>query len=112
MVTAIDKKEEDIIAGVLSDVNKFFVVTLDRMKAESLVNPELRELSSLIKHGFPQTRREMSRGLEPYWGHKDKLMLWVGAILFTDRVVIPKRFESQNTRKPPISPPRHLCNTF
>ena len=94
-VTAIDKEEEDIIAGILSDVNKFFAVTWDRVKAESLADPELRELCNLIKHGFPQTRREMPRGLEHYWDHRDKLMLWDGAILFTDRVVIPKRLRAK-----------------
>ena len=53
LISAIDKEEEDITAGVFNDVNKFFAVTFERVKAESLIDAELQELSNIIKHGFP-----------------------------------------------------------
>ena len=95
VITAIDNEEEDIIASVLSDINNFFAVTWDRVKAESLVDPELQDLYSLLKYGFIKTRREIPRGLESYWKHRGKLMVWDGAILFTDCFVVPKRLRAK-----------------
>ena len=34
LISAIDREEEDIIAGAFNNVNKFFAVTFERVKAE------------------------------------------------------------------------------
>ena len=114
VITAIDNEEEDIIASVLSDINNFFAVTWDRVKAESLVDPELQDLYSLLKYGFLKTRREIPRGLEllvllETQGQVNG-MGWRNTVyrLFC----CAKKVESQNTRKHLFSPSRHMWDAF
>ena len=70
-------------------------MTFKRVKAESLIDAELQELSNFIRHGFPSTKKEMPRHLEPYWDHRDKLMVWDGAVLCMDRCVVPKKLRGK-----------------
>ena len=76
-------------------MNKFFAVTWDRVKAESINDCELQELTKLIKHGFPATKKEMPTQLEYYWDHRDKLMAWNGVFLYTDCVVVPRKLRNR-----------------
>ena len=64
LVGAYDRDEEDNVAGIFSDVNKVFPVTWDRIRAESINDCELQELTKLIRYGFPATKKEMSTQLE------------------------------------------------
>ena len=95
LISEKDKEEEYIVAGVLNDVNKLFAVTWEMVKAESLLDEELHELSKLIKQGFPLSKKAMPQQLESYWDHKDKLTAWDGAVLYTDRVVVPKKLRGR-----------------
>ena len=40
-VDAFDREEQDIVAGIFNDVNKFCAVTWDRIRAESINDCEL-----------------------------------------------------------------------
>ena len=90
LINELDKEEKGIIAGVLNDVSKLFAVTWEMIKAESILDEELLELSKTIKQGFPESKRTMPKKLESYWEHKDKLTMWDGAVLYKDRVVVPR----------------------
>ena len=62
---------------------------------ESINASELQELTRLIKHGFPATKKEMPTQLEYYWDHSDELIAWDGVVLYTDRVVVPRKLRSR-----------------
>ena len=64
LVGAFDREEENIVVGIFNDMNKCFAVTWDKIKAESINDCELQELTKLIRYGFPATKKEMSTQLE------------------------------------------------
>ena len=50
----------------------------------------MQELSKKIETGFPDTRAEMPRHLQPYWRVREMLDINDGVILMGDRIVVPE----------------------
>ena len=70
--------------------NTFFAVTWNRVKTESLKDPEITSLAKYIVNGFPDSRSLMPDNMKPFWEIRKYLHCSDGVALFKDRIVIPK----------------------
>lgn len=95
MRTEEDIEEDAIIAGVIDDVNKFFAVTWERVRSESLKDQEIGQLIDLIQHGFPNEKSKIPNVIREYWGFRDELSVFDGVVLYKDRIVIPSSLRSR-----------------
>ena len=85
-----DKAEASFVMGIASEVDTFFAVTWDRVKAESLKDLDIKSLVEYIKRGFPDSRSSVPDTVKPFWEIRKHLHCSDGVALFKDRIIIPK----------------------
>lgn len=84
-----DFEEECLIAGIFSELDKFFAVTWERVRSESKNDKDIALLIRLINKGFPNTKREMPKELVAYWEFRHNLISFDGVALYVDRIIVP-----------------------
>jgi len=84
-----DIMEELLIAGIGKDMDRFYAITWDTVKSESVNDPLIKLLSSMVTTGFPSMRSEMPPDISQYWDYRHGLNATDGVILYNDRIVIP-----------------------
>ena len=90
-----DIEEESLVAGIFDDLEKFFAVTLKRVKAESIGDKEIMLLTYAIKNGFPKSKSEMASEIASYWEFRHGLTALDGIVLYLDRIVIPMKLRGR-----------------
>ena len=90
-----DLLEESYVTAIADDVDRFVAVTWERVREESLVDPEITALVQIIRKGFPATKKEMPSGTAEFWDVRDELLVSDGVALYMDRVVIPQRLRTK-----------------
>ena len=87
--TMTDVLEDDIIAAVMVDVNKFCAVTIDMVQSATKTDASLSFLISLVLSGFPSNQTSIPASCKMYWPFRGELSVHDGVLLYKDRVVIP-----------------------
>ena len=65
-------------------------VTWERVQQAAMMDPVMQELKRLLEEGFPETRNEMGDSVREFFKFREHLSMAEGAILYKDRVVIPR----------------------
>ena len=88
-----DRLEESVIAGVASDISKFFAITWERVVTESKKDDVIRRLIALIIDGFPSSKSDMPADLSDFWDYRADLRVVEGTVaVYKDRIVLPIAF--------------------
>ena len=95
MMSEEDTEEAEYMMCVLSDMNTFFAVTCEKVRAETERDAVLHRLSSYIKNGFPGSRNELSEEIRSFWDIRDSLRCSDGIVLYKDRIVMPASLRSR-----------------
>lgn len=56
-------------------------------------------LCETILHGWPNTSREISKNLQPYWSYRDELAIENGILMKSNRIIIPKVMQQEILQK-------------
>ena len=76
-----DKLEDSFVTSIADDVDRFFVVTWERVKEETLVDPEMKALQYFIKEGFPALRKDVPSAIVKFWDVRDYLIVFDGVVM-------------------------------
>ena len=87
--------QQFVIAGIRSALEEVKAVTWERVKDETQVDTQLCHLSEMIAQGFPSNVKSMPAPLQPYWAHRNELVVFDGVILLGERIVIPQSLRSE-----------------
>ena len=90
-----DILEESLVASIFDDMDKFFAVTLDRVKSESKSDNEIRLLTHAIKEGFPKSKSDIPNEIASYWEFRDGLTSLEWVVMNMDRIVPPTKLRSR-----------------
>jgi hypothetical protein len=90
-----DLQEEAIVAGIIDDVDKFFAITWERVRTESLKDATTAQLINAIQNGFPCGKKEMPETIQNYWEFRDQLSAFDGVALYKDRIIVPPTLRSR-----------------
>ena len=74
-------------------------VTWDLVREETMKDPVMKNLASLINTVFPLEKHELPEDLHPYWPIRHNLYIIDGVILMGDQVVIPHTLRHQVTQE-------------
>ena len=67
----------------------FCAETQSRLADETRNDPILQSLGNIIRNGWPASKRDLEKGLFPYWGYRDELSIHDGIIYKGELVFIP-----------------------
>ena len=84
-----DNMEELLIAGVGSDLDKFFAITWELVLAESQKDPGICALARQVAAGFPLEKGDMPPEIAEFWDFRHSLNVTDGVVLYNDRIVVP-----------------------
>ena len=84
-----DSMEELLIAGVGSDLDKFFAITWELVLAESQKDPGICALARQVAAGFPLEKGDMPPEIAEFWDFRHSLNVTDGVVLYNDRIVVP-----------------------
>ena len=84
-----DLKEELVVAGISSDIDRFFAVTWERVVDESKKDETTKRLVGFVASGFPRSKIEMPTELSEFWDYRDHLTVIDGVVIYKDRILIP-----------------------
>jgi len=84
-----DILEEQLIAGIGTDLDKFYAVTWDMVKSESSKDRQMCVLAQQVSAGFPSEKRDLPLDIAQYWDCRHALTTVDGVVLYNDRIVIP-----------------------
>ena len=73
------------LKGVNPPVNNQAVVT------STASDKTLQSLSKMILTGFPDTKPELPKELQPYWRVRDALTTYDGLVYMGNRIVVPEQ---------------------
>jgi transposase InsO family protein len=72
---------------------------LNQIKEETARDPNMQELMSVVKDGWPDSRSELSTSIEAYFNYRDEIVTQSGLILKCDRVIIPPKLRKEILEK-------------
>ena len=93
------KNKEVIDLYVKVDFVHLSTEKLTQIRQATNADPILCELRVRILQGWPESRRELHKGLQPYWSYRDELPIENGILLKGDRILIPKSMETETLEK-------------
>lgn len=89
MLSEGDRIEESIIAEVGRDLDRFFAVTQERVREETIKDASMCLLTKHIQGGFPTERGEMPAETVDYWESRRHLTVVNNIVMYQDRIVVP-----------------------
>ena len=90
------KTKEEINLKVRVDFVQFSTEKLTQIHQATKADPILGELRETILQGWPNTFREISKNLQPYWSYWDELAFENGILI---RIIIPKVMQPEILQK-------------
>ena len=84
-----DIMEEQLIAGIGTDLDKFYAVTWDMVQSESSKDKQMCVLAQQVTAGFPSEKRDLPIEITQYWDCRHALTVVNGVVLCNDRIVVP-----------------------
>ena len=93
------KTKEEINLNVRVDFVQFSTEKLTQIHQATKADPILCELRETIPQGWPNTFREISKNLQPYWSYRDELAIENGILMKTDKIIIPKVMQPEILQK-------------
>ena len=91
MMTNLDMKEATYIGGVISETEKFFAVTWEKVQMESLKDETMCLLGDYIRNRFPDSRKKLPEKIRCFW----EVRCSDGVIMYKDRIVIPSSLRNK-----------------
>ena len=95
MMSAHDSEEAAYSAGVISETEKLFAVTWEKVQAVSARDEAMCLLADSIRNGFPNSRMDLPEIIRGFWEARESLRCSDGVILYKDRIVIPSALRKQ-----------------
>ena len=89
MMTVHDSDEATYIGGVVSEAEKFFAVTWEKVQAVSANDEHMCLLAEHIRNGFPDLKKDLSDKIRDFWEVREDLRCSNGVITYRDRIIIP-----------------------
>ena len=89
------KNKEVIDLDVKVDFIQFSTEKLTQILQATSADPILCKLRVRILQGWPESRRELLKDLQPYWSYQDELSTENGILLKGDRILIPKAMQTK-----------------
>ena len=83
------KTKEEIKLNVRVDFVQFSTEKLTQIHQATKADPILCELRETIPRGWPNTFREISKNLPPYWSYRDELAIENGILMKSGCIIIP-----------------------
>ena len=93
------KTKEEINLNVRVDFVQFSTEKLTQIHQATKADPILCELRETILQGWPNTFRETSKNLQPYWSYRDELAIENGILMKSGRIIIPKMMQPEILQK-------------
>jgi hypothetical protein len=81
-----DAIEVILVAGIGSELDKFFAITWETVQAESRSDQQLSILAKQIALGLPSEKRHMPVEIKEYWDVRHSLNVVNGVVLYNDRI--------------------------
>ena len=78
--------------GLVSSASSTLAVTWERVKLETIGDPDLHTLITIIKSGFPELQHELPPARQEYNRFHEHLHTIDGVILYKDHIMIPPSF--------------------
>ena len=79
----------------LQSLNEVTGTNLEEIRRSTTDDHVLSELGEKIQNDWPSRRDEVNNELKQYWSYRDELSIISGVIFKRDRVVIPKKLQSE-----------------
>ena len=95
----IDEDETDSSSLSIASHDSIRAVTWDLVRDETMKDPVMQNLASLINTVFPLEKHELPEDLHPYWPIRHNLYIIDGVILMGDQVLIPHTLRYQVTQE-------------
>ena len=99
MTLANKKTKEEINLNVRVDFVQFSTEKLTQIHQATKADPIFCELRETILQGWPNTFREISKNLQPYWSYRDELAIENGILMKSGQIIIPKVMQSEILQK-------------
>ena len=80
----------------IAQVIKIRPTKLATMQEETVADPSLQMLKTLIQSGWPESMQDLPNEVKPYWYFKDELGIIDGLIMKGTRVIIPSSMRSES----------------
>ena len=96
------KTKEEINLNVRVDFVQFSTEKLTQIHQATKADPILCELRETILQGWPNTFREISKNLQPYWSYRNELAIENGILMMSGRIIIPKVMQPEILQKKSI----------
>ena len=93
------KNKEVIDLDIKVDFVQFSTEKLTQIRQATNADPTLCELKVRILKGWPESRRELHKDLQPYWSYWDELSIENGVLLKGDRILIPNSMQPEVLEK-------------
>ena len=90
-----DVIEAILVAGIGSELDKFFAITWETVQAESCSDQQMTILAKQITLGFPSEKKHMPVEIKEYWDIQHSLNVVNGVVLYNDRIVVPHSLRKQ-----------------
>ena len=90
-----DDSEKQMVAGIIDDVDRFFAVTIEVVREETMNDTVLRALLGYVANGFPASAHDMPAGASKYWQFRHDMSADNGVLVYNDRVVIPSSLRNR-----------------
>ena len=93
------KTKEEINFNVRVNFVQFSAEKLTQIHQATKADPILCELRETILQGWPNTFREISKNLQPYWSYRDQLAIENGILMKSGQIIIPKMMQPEILQK-------------
>ena len=92
--------QDDETLEEIFDVNALSIVSMSDEKLAQLkeatdTDTQLQQLSSMIRAGWPPSKRDVPKECLPFWNYRDELSLSDSIVFKGERVVIPKKMQQE-----------------
>ena len=79
--------------------SKFVPTCLELLHSETCSDPTLPELGDYIRTGWPNSMRDVTELLHPYWCLRDELLILHGLMMNENKVIIPAAIRAERLKR-------------
>ena len=89
MMSVHDSDEATYVGGIISEAEKLFAVTWEKVQTASMNDETMCLLADKIRNGFPNSKKDLPDIIRGFWEVRESLRCSDGVIMYKDRIVIP-----------------------
>ena len=96
--TGADMEPSIVAAAQRSAADALQAVTWERVRGSTNRDGDLQLLKTLIRSGFPMSRDDLPKALQPFWQYRDRLSTVDEVIMMDDRILVPRALRAETLR--------------